>query len=101
MLSVAGHLTIFMTRTRGPFWSVMPAKILWIAVLGTQTLATIIAVYGLFMKPLGWELAVFVWLYAIAWFLVSDRIKLVAYHVLDPLNAKEKASAKKAVAATA
>ena len=53
-LSVAGHLTIFLTRTRGPFWSIRPARILWIAVLGTQTLATLIAVYGLFMTPLGW-----------------------------------------------
>ena len=35
-LSVAGHLTIFLTRTRGPFWSTRPAPILWIAVLGTQ-----------------------------------------------------------------
>jgi hypothetical protein len=24
-LSVAGHLTIFVTRTRGPFWSTRPA----------------------------------------------------------------------------
>ena len=28
-LSVAGHLTIFLTRTRGPFWSIRPARILW------------------------------------------------------------------------
>jgi H+-transporting ATPase len=27
-LSVAGHLTIFLTRTRGPFWSIRPAQIL-------------------------------------------------------------------------
>ncbi len=27
-LSVAGHLTIFLTRTRGPFWSIPPARIL-------------------------------------------------------------------------
>ena len=38
MLSVAGHLTIFLTRTRGPFWSIRPARILLIAVLGTQTI---------------------------------------------------------------
>ena len=25
-LSVAGHLTIFLTRTRGPFWSIRPAR---------------------------------------------------------------------------
>ena len=36
MLSVAGHLTIFLTRTRGPFWSIRPARILLIAVFGTQ-----------------------------------------------------------------
>ena len=36
-LSVAGHLTIFLTRTRGPFWSIRPARVLWMAVLGTQT----------------------------------------------------------------
>ena len=28
MLSVAGHMTIFLTRTRGPFWSIRPAPIL-------------------------------------------------------------------------
>ena len=44
MLSVAGHLTIFLTRTRGPFWSIRPARILWVAVLGTQIIATLIAV---------------------------------------------------------
>src|SRR5665648_242685 len=83
-LSVAGHLTIFLTRTRGPFWSIRPARILWMAVLGTQAVATLIAVYGLFMTPLGWGWAGFVWAYAIAWALLADRIKLLAYRILDP-----------------
>ena len=87
-LSVAGHLTIFLTRTRGPFWSIRPAGVLWIAVLGTQAVATLIAVYGLFMTPLGWGWAAFVWGYALAWFLVNDRIKLLAYRILDPVKAK-------------
>ncbi|MGO8996992.1 MAG: plasma-membrane proton-efflux P-type ATPase [Polyangiaceae bacterium] len=82
-LSVAGHLTIFLTRTRGPFWSMRPARILWGAVVGTQILATLIAVYGVFMTPLGWGWAGFVWGYALAWFLVNDRIKLLTYWVLD------------------
>jgi H+-transporting ATPase len=93
-LSVAGHLTIFLTRTRGPFWSIRPAKILWIAVLGTQTVATLIAVYGLFMTPLGWKLAGLVWAYALVCFLVTDRVKLVGYHFLAHAKAdgpKEKA----------
>jgi H+-transporting ATPase len=85
-LSVAGHLTIFLTRTRGPFWSIRPAKILWIAVLGTQIIATLIAVYGLFMAPLGWKWAAFVWGYAIVWALINDRIKLLAYRIFDPIK---------------
>jgi H+-transporting ATPase len=88
-LSVAGHLTIFLTRTRGPFWSIRPAKILWMAVLGTQMIATLIAVYGLFMTPLGWKWAGFVWGYAIAWALVNDRVKLLAYRIFDPPKARE------------
>ena len=83
-LSIAGHLTIFLTRTRGPFWSIRPARILWIAVLGTQTIATLIAVYGLFMAPLGWKWAGFVWAYALIWALVNDRVKLLAYRIFDP-----------------
>jgi H+-transporting ATPase len=87
-LSVAGHLTIFLTRTRGPFWSIRPARILLIAVFGTQAVATLIAVYGLFMTPLGWGWAAFVWGYALAWFLVNDRVKLLAYRLLDPAKGK-------------
>ncbi len=83
-LSIAGHLTIFLTRTRGPFWSIRPARVLWFAVLGTQIVATLIAVFGLFMTPLGWGWALFVWGYALVWFLVNDRVKLIAYRILDP-----------------
>ena len=70
MLSVAGHLTIFQTRTRGPFWSIRPARVLWAAVLGHRSAGDwfLIAVYGLFMTPLGWGWALFVWGYALGWF---------------------------------
>ena len=87
-LSVAGHLTIFLTRTRGPFWSIRPARIVWVAVFGTQMLATLIAVYGVLMTPLGWGWALFVWGYAVAWFLVNDRLKLLAYRIFDPAKAR-------------
>jgi len=94
MLSVAGHMTIFLTRTRGPFWSIRPAKILWMAVLGTQIVATLIAVYGLLMPPLGWVWAGFVWGYALIWALLSDRVKLIAYRIFDPVKAEPKPEAK-------
>jgi H+-transporting ATPase len=84
-LSVAGHLTIFLARTRGSLWSIRPARILVVAVVGTQTLATLIAGFGIFMTPLPWRYAALVWGYALAWFLVTDRIKLLGYRLLDPL----------------
>ncbi len=93
-LSVAGHLTIFLTRTRGPFWSIRPAKVLLLAVMGTQLLATLIAVYGVFMTPIGWSWALFVWGYALAWFLVNDRVKLLAYRILDPVKGARTAGIK-------
>jgi H+-transporting ATPase len=83
-LSVSGHLTIFVTRSRGPFWTRPgPAPVLLGAVVGTQALATIIAVYGLLMTPLGWGWAAVVWGYALFWFLIEDRVKLATYAWLD------------------
>ena len=96
-LSVAGHLTIFLTRTRGPFWSIRPARILWGAVLGTQLLATGIAIFGLgLVTPLAWYWALLVWGWALAWFVVNDQAKLLTYKLLDHFRAGEKADPKAA-----
>ena len=94
MLSVAGHLTIFQTRTRGPWWSIRPARILLLAVIGTQTVATLICVFGFLVTPLWWGWAAFIWGYAFAWFLVTDPVKLLAYRVLDATKAAPKQLAK-------
>ncbi|MGH9453772.1 MAG: hypothetical protein ACRD2O_07365, partial [Terriglobia bacterium] len=87
LLSVAGHLTIFLTRTRGPFWSIRPARILWMAVLGTQGVATLIAVYGLFMrkscatrKPFGRSGIVQSW----TWKSISSVVPKQAFRHLTP-----------------
>ena len=82
-LSVAGHLTLFVARTRGRLWSYRPAWILLIAVVGTQVLATLIAASGLLMDPLRWSLVALAWGYAIAWILLLDQVKLWAYAWLE------------------
>ncbi len=83
-LSVSGHLTIFVTRARGPLWTrPAPARLLIGAVIGTQLLATLIAGLGLLMTPLGWGWVALVWGYALFWFLVEDRVKLAAYAYLE------------------
>jgi H+-transporting ATPase len=84
MLSVAGSMTIYLTRTRGPFWSIRPARKLIIAVTGAQIIATVISVAGIFVTALSWKYALLVWGYALACFLVTDRVKLLAYRLLDP-----------------
>ncbi len=83
-VAAAGHLTIFLTRTRSPFSSIRPTGSLWAAMLGTQALATLIAACGLFMMPLGRGWAAFVWGNALAWFMLNDRVKLLAYRIFDP-----------------
>jgi H+-transporting ATPase len=82
-LSVAGHLTVFVARTKRSFWSVKPATQLLAAVIGTQTIATLITVYGILLPAMGWGLALFVWAYALIAFLITDFLKLHAYRLLD------------------
>ena len=86
MLSVAGTMTIYLTRTRGPFWSIRPARGLVIAVTAAEIIATIISIGGIFVTALPWEYALLVWGYAFAWFLLTDRVKLLAYQILDPVK---------------
>jgi H+-transporting ATPase len=82
-LAVAGHLTIFMARTRGPFWSIMPSAVLFWSAVITKFLATLIAVYGWYVTPLGWELALIVWVYCLTTFVIIDFLKILFYRLLD------------------
>ncbi len=86
-LSVAGHLTVFVARTKGHFWSVKPAKPLFLAVILTQLTATIITVYGILLPAMGWGLALFIWGYALTLFIITDFAKVGFYKLLNrPTN---------------
>jgi len=82
-LSVAGHLTVFVARTRGHFWSVKPSKSLLLAVIITQIIATFIVVYGFLLPAMGWTLALFVWGYALTAFVITDFLKVWYYKIVD------------------
>lgn len=82
-LSVAGHLTVFLARTKGHFWTIKPAKALLFAVLITQLIATLITVYGILLPAMGWGLAMLVWSYALCFFLLTDFLKVQFYKLLD------------------
>ena len=82
-LSVAGHMTVFVARTKGHFWSVRPALPLFLAVVITQSIATLIVVYGILLPPIGWGLAAFIWIYALIAFVITDFIKVYFYRLLS------------------
>jgi H+-transporting ATPase len=82
-LAVAGHLTIFITRTEGRFWQKpYPAPLLFWSAMATKALATLFAVYGWFVAPIGWKYALIVWVYALTWFVINDFIKIWTYKLL-------------------
>jgi H+-transporting ATPase len=83
-LSLASQMTLLMARTRGPFWSIRPAKQLALAILLSQTTAVLITVYGvMFPAALGWPLALFVIGFVIMELLITDPLKLLFYKTLD------------------
>ena len=82
-LSVAGHLTVFVARTKKSFWSIKPSIQLFTAVVVTQIIATIITVYGILLPAMGWGLAMFIWAYALIAFVITDFLKLLGYRLLN------------------
>ena len=85
-LAVAGHLTIFLSRTKGYFWTIKPSAALFWSALVTKILATLVAVYGWYVAPIGWKLALIVWGYALCEFILTDLLKVRVYKVLEHSN---------------
>ena len=87
-LVVAGHLTMFVTRNTGHFWSVKPSGIFFWSVILTDVFATVLVVSGVFLAPISWELAAFVWIYSLIAFLIEDYLKIYFARVLDHTGIK-------------
>jgi H+-transporting ATPase len=82
-LVIAGHGTIYNTRIDDWFWKKpYPSWLLFAATFSTRVLGTLIAVYGLFITPIGWEYALWMWAYALVWFVFNDAIKMWTYRLL-------------------
>jgi len=83
-LVVAGHLTLMVARTRGPFlrrpW---PAPVLLAAIAGTQGVAALIVGLGWLVTPIPWAYVGLIWLYCLVWVFIEDGAKLAVYRHLD------------------
>ena len=82
-LVVAGHGTIYNTRAEGWFWKKPhPSVLLFGATFSTRVIGTLIAVYGFLIPSIGWTYALYMWAYALAWFVFNDAVKMVTYRIL-------------------
>ncbi len=86
-LVIAGHGTIYNTRAEGWFWQKpYPSWVLFTATFSTRIIGTLIAVYGIFMVPIGWDKAALMWIYALSWFVFNDFVKMGTYKALRRWN---------------
>lgn len=81
---VGGHLLLFSTRTRHPFWArPYPSWQLLTAIVTTQIAGVLFVGFGWLMSPISWGEIGLIWLYDIAWFLLMDLAKLGTYRLIE------------------
>ena len=56
--------------------------LLLVATFGTEIAGTLIAVHGVFVTAIGWKYALWMWGYALAWFVFNDVVKMLVYRLL-------------------
>jgi H+-transporting ATPase len=83
-LVIGGHLLLFSTRAKGPFWKPpFPAAKLFWAIIGTQTFAALMAANGWLIPAIPWRLIGFVWLYNLVWLFIVDLVKMETNRSID------------------
>lgn len=83
-LAIAGHLTLFVARTRKPFWTKpYPAPAMIWSALATKILVTLIVGFGWFVAPVAWADIAFIWAYCIFWIFIEDWVKMMIYNNLE------------------
>ena len=84
-MAVAGHLVLFVARSRGHFWQrPWPAPIMvWSAVV-TKIGATLVAAYGFgLITPITWGEIALIWGYSIVSAMITDLVKVLVYRRLS------------------
>ncbi len=90
-LDVSGHSTLYITRTgRKHFWErPFPSLKFFLPAFSTRIIGTIMALFGIFMQPIGIKAVAFIWIYSTLWFLLNDQVKVLTYKILDKFAKKE------------
>ena len=84
-MAVAGHLVLFIARSKTHFWKrPWPAPIMvWSAII-TKLAATVLAAYGFgLITPISWPEIGLIWGYSITSALITDLVKVQVYRHLE------------------
>ena len=77
-LAAGGHMMLFVVRSRRamilPPW---PSAPLFFAIVATQIVAVLMSAYGVLVPALPWTLIGVVWVYVIAWTILTDVVKMI------------------------
>ncbi len=81
-MAVAGHLTLFVSRSKGFFLKKpYPAPVMIWSAVGTKLLGTFLAAYGFgLITPITWPEIALIWGYSITWSFLTDWAKVRVYH---------------------
>jgi H+-transporting ATPase len=81
---IGSNLTLYLSRNRGWLWSrPLPGLPLATATLGTQLVGLVIAALGIYVSPIGWAIALQVYVYLLIWCLINGLLKMGLYQLLD------------------
>jgi len=92
-MAVAGHLVLFVARTKDYFWKQpWPAPIMVWSALITKLAATLLAAYGFgMMTAITWPEIALIWGYSITSALLTDVVKVQVYRHLEKSSAERPA----------
>jgi len=84
-MAVAGHLTLFISRSRGFFLKKpYPAPIMIWSAVGTKVAATFLVAYGFgLVTPISWFSIGLIWAYSFSWAFLTDLAKLIVYRDIE------------------
>ena len=92
-MAVAGHLVLFVARSKDHFWKrPWPAPIMvWLAIV-TKVAATLMAAYGFgLITPITWPEIALIWGYSFVSAIITDLVKVQVYRLLDYRTAQHQA----------
>ncbi len=87
-MAVAGHLVLFVARTKGHFWEKpYPAPVMIWSAIVTKVAGTLIAAYGFgLVTPITWPEIGLIWAYSVVSAFVTDMVKVYVYRRIETVR---------------